>query len=185
MMAVSVTKDYTVVTFPLARLNGRIVSQNVPQNVTQNDSQSDSQKTNLGIARLVGENNSISVKKMAESLNLSEITVRRRLKKLGYIWKGSSKNGCWVAPLNVTQNVTQNDSQDVTQNVLQNTEENPRVQKVEQIVLVDSMKTKEFLAKMFGVTTRTILRDLKKLGYAWEGASKNGHWVKKCGAKKD
>jgi len=166
---------YTVVTFPLARLNGRIVT----QNVTQSDSQNDSQKANLAIARLIGENNSISVKKMAESLNLSEITVRRHLKKLGYIWQGSSKNGCWVASLNVTQNVTQNDSQNVTQNVPQNTEETPRVQKVEQVVLVDSMKTKEYLAKMFGVTTRTILRDLKKLGYVWEGASKNGHWVKK------
>jgi len=170
---------YTVVTFPLARLNGRIVTQNVSQNVTQNDSQNDSQKLDLDIVRLVGENNSISVKKMAESLNLSEITVRRHLKKLGYIWQGSSKNGCWVASLNVTQNVTQNDSQNVTQNVPQNTEETPRVQKVEQVVLVDSMKTKEYLAKMFGVTTRTILRDLKKLGYVWEGASKNGHWVKK------
>ena len=31
---------------------------------------------------------------------------------------------------------------------------------------------------MFGVSTRTILRDLKKLGYAWEGASKNGRWVR-------
>lgn len=166
---------YTVVTFPLARLNGRIVPQNVTQNDSRSDSQNDSQKANLGIARLTGENNSISVKKMAESLNLSEITVRRHLKKLGYIWQGSSKNGCWVASLNVTQNVTQNDSQNVTQN----TEETPRAQKVEQVVLVDSMKTKEFLAKMFGVTTRTILRDLKKLGYVWEGASKNGHWVKR------
>jgi DeoR/GlpR family transcriptional regulator of sugar metabolism len=55
------------------------------------------------------------------------------------------------------------------------------VQKVEQIILVDSMKTKEYLAKMFGVSTRTILRDLKKLGYAWEGASKNGHWVREKG----
>ena len=174
---------YTVVTFPLARLNGRIVPQNVTQNDSRSDSQNDSQKANLGIARLIGENNSISVKKMAESLNLSEITVRRHLKKLGYIWQGSSKNGCWVASLNVTQNVTQNDSQNVTQNVTQNvpqnTEETPRAQKVEQVVLVDSMKTKEYLAKMFGVTTRTILRDLKKLGYVWEGASKNGHWVKR------
>ena len=73
----------------------------------------------------------------------------------------------------------ENDIAIVTQNVTQDIEDLPRVQKVEQIILVDSMKTKEFLAKMFGVSTRTILRDLKKLGYAWEGASKNGHWVKK------
>jgi ATP-dependent DNA helicase RecG len=90
---------------------------------------------------------------------------------------------------NVTQNVTQNVAQNVTQNVIQNVtpnvtqdiEDGPRVQKVEQIILVDSMKTKEYLAKMFGVSTRTILRDLKKLGYAWEGASKNGHWVREKG----
>lgn len=80
---------------------------------------------------------------------------------------------------NVTQNVTPNVTPNVTQNVTQDIEDVPRVQKVEQIILVDSMKTKEFLAKMFGVSTRTILRDLKKLGYAWEGASKNGRWVKK------
>ena len=158
---------YTVVTFPLAKLNGRIVT----KNVTQNDSQNDSQKLDLDIVRLVGENNSISVKKMAECLDVSGITVRRRLKKLGFIWKGSSKSGCWVVP----QNVTQSDSQNVTQNDA----ELSRDQKVEQIVLVDSMRTKEYLAKMFGVATRTILRDLKKLGYVWEGASKNGHWVKK------
>lgn len=70
-------------------------------------------------------------------------------------------------------------TQNVTQNVTQDIEDVPRVQKVEQIILVDSVKTKEFLARMFGVSTRTILRDLKKLGYAWEGASKNGRWVKK------
>lgn len=73
----------------------------------------------------------------------------------------------------------ENDIAIVTQNVTQDIEDVPRVQKVEQIILVDSMKTKEFLAKMLGVSTRTILRDLKKLGYAWEGASKNGRWVKK------
>lgn len=80
---------------------------------------------------------------------------------------------------NVAQNVTQNVAQNVTQNVTQDIDDSPRVQKVEQIILVDSMKKKEFLAKMFGVSTKTILRDLKKLGYAWEGASKNGRWVKK------
>jgi len=101
---------YTVVTFPLAKLNGRIVTQNAPQN----------------------------------------------------------------APQNVPQNVLQN----VLQNVPQNKIEETRTQKVEQVIFVDSMKTREALATMFGVTVKTIMRDLKKLGYAWEGASKKGHWVK-------
>ena len=69
--------------------------------------------------------------------------------------------------------------QNVPQNVPQNQITESRTQKVEQIILVDSMKTREALATMFGVTVKTIMRDLKKLGYAWEGASKNGHWVRK------
>jgi ATP-dependent DNA helicase RecG len=98
-------------------------------------------------------------------------------KTVSFSW--NHENDIAIVAQNVTQNVTQNVIQNVTQNVSQDIEDVPRVQKVEQIILVDSMKTKEFLAKMFGVSTRTILRDLKKLGYAWEGASKNGRWVKK------
>jgi ATP-dependent DNA helicase RecG len=50
---------------------------------------------------------------------------------------------------------------------------------VEQVVVGNSMISKDDLAKRFNVSSKTILRDLKKLGYAWEGASKNGRWVKK------
>ena len=38
-------------------------------------------------------------------------------------------------------------TQNVTQNVTQDIEDIPRVQKVEQIILVDSMKTKEFFGE--------------------------------------
>ena len=33
---------------------------------------------------------------MAKQLEVSRDTVKRDLKKLGYIWKGASKRGCWV-----------------------------------------------------------------------------------------
>ena len=73
--------------------------------------------------------------------------------------------------------VTPNEPQNVTQNVTQN--DIPRAEKVEQVVVENSMMSKDDLAKRFNVSSKTILRDLKKLGYAWEGASKNGRWVKK------
>ncbi|MBR5413682.1 MAG: putative DNA binding domain-containing protein [Fibrobacter sp.] len=162
---------YTVVTFPLARLNGRIVTQNVPQHVTQNVTQNDSDiPRKQKVEHVILVNSMISTDALAAMFRVTKRTILRDLKDLGYAWEGAAKNGHWKA-----RNVTQN----VTRNVTQNDAGLSRDQKVEQIVLVDSMKTKEFLAKMFGVTTRTILRDLKKLGYAWEGASKNGHWVKK------
>ena len=69
--------------------------------------------------------------------------------------------------------VTPNEPQNVTQNDI------PRAEKVEQVVVGNSMISKDDLAKRFNVSSKTILRDLKKLGYAWEGASKNGRWVRK------
>ena len=160
---------YTVVTFPLARLNGRNVTQNVTQNVAQKD---DDVPRRQKVEQVISANSIISTDALATMFGVTKRTILRDLKDLGYVWEGAAKNGHWK-----TRNVTQN----VIQNVTQDIEDGPRVQKVEQIILVDSMKTKEYLAKMFGVSTRTILRDLKKLGYAWEGASKNGHWVREKG----
>ncbi|WP_458451088.1 ATP-binding protein [Fibrobacter sp.] len=170
---------YTVVTFPMNKLNGRIVTPNEPQNVTQNVAQKDDDvPRRQKVEQVVSANSIISTDALATMFGVTKRTILRDLKDLGYVWEGAAKNGHWKTR-NVTQNVTQNVAQNVTQNVTQDIDDSPRVQKVEQIILVDSMKTKEFLAKMFGVSTKTILRDLKKLGYAWEGASKNGHWVKK------
>jgi predicted HTH transcriptional regulator len=160
---------YTVVSFPLARLNGRNVTQNVTQNVAQKD---DDVPRRQKVEQVISANSIISTDALATMFGVTKRTILRDLKDLGYVWEGAAKNGHWK-----TRNVAQN----VTQNVTQDIEDGPRVQKVEQIILVDSMKTKEYLAKMFGVSTRTILRDLKKLGYAWEGASKNGHWVREKG----
>ena len=168
---------YTVVTFPLARLNGRNVTQNVTQNVAQKD---DDVPRRQKVEQVISANSIISTDALATMFGVTKRTILRDLKDLGYVWEGAAKNGHWKTR-NVAQNVTQNVTQNVIQNVTQDIEDGPRVQKVEQIILVDSMKTKEYLAKMFGVSTRTILRDLKKLGYAWEGASKNGHWVREKG----
>ena len=83
---------YTVVTFPMNKLNGRIVTPNEPQNEHQNEPQ----KRALTIESLIVENESISINAIAERLNAARITVRRDLKKLGYAWEGASKNGHWV-----------------------------------------------------------------------------------------
>lgn len=168
---------YTVVTFPMNKLNGRIVTPNEPQNVTQNVAQKDDDvPRRQKVEQVISANSIISTDALATMFGVTKRTILRDLKDLGYVWEGAAKNGHWK-----TRNVTQN----VAQNVTQDIEDVPRVQKVEQIILVDSMKTKEFLAKMFGVSTRTILRDLKKLGYAWEGASKNGRWVREKGCLVD
>ena len=86
---------YTVVTFPMNKLNGRIVTPNEPQNEHQNEPQ----KRALTIESLIVENESISINAIAERLNAARITVRRDLKKLGYAWEGASKNGRWVRKL--------------------------------------------------------------------------------------
>ena len=83
---------YTVVTFPMNKLNGRIVTPNEPQNEHQNEPQ----KRALTIENLIVENESISINAIAERLNAARITVRRDLQKLGYAWEGASKNGRWV-----------------------------------------------------------------------------------------
>lgn len=84
---------------------------------------------------------------------------------------------------NVAQNAPRNDSQSDSQNDTLNDTQNEknisRTEKVLQVVSVNSMISKDALATMFGVTKLTILRDLQKLGFVWEGASKNGRWVKK------
>ena len=91
---------YTVVTFPMNKLNGKIVTQNVPQsepqNEHQNEHQNEPQKRASIIESLIVENESISINTIAERLNATRITVRRDLKKLGYAWEGASKNGHWV-----------------------------------------------------------------------------------------
>ena len=83
---------FTVVTFPLKKLNGKSVSSNIGQNAPQNAPQ---KRTEI-IAKLILENQSIAIAEMAKQLEVSRDTVKRDLKKLGYIWEGASKRGCWV-----------------------------------------------------------------------------------------
>ena len=73
-------------TFPMNKLNGRIVTPNEPQNEPQNEHQNEPQKRALTIESLIVENESISINAIAERLNAARITVRRDLKKLGYAW---------------------------------------------------------------------------------------------------
>ena len=68
-------------------------------NEPQNEHQNEPQKRALTIESLIVENESISINAIAERLNAARITVRRDLKKLGYAWEGTSKNGRWVRKL--------------------------------------------------------------------------------------
>ena len=79
---------YTVVTFPMNKLNGRIVTPNEPQNALQ--------KRLEAVAAMILANGSIAISVIAQNLNVSRDSIKRDLKKLGYAWEGASKNGRWV-----------------------------------------------------------------------------------------
>ena len=79
---------YTVVTFPMNKLNGRIVTPNEPQNALQ--------KRLEAVAAMILANGSIAISVIAQNLNVSRDSIKRDLKKLGYAWEGASKNGHWV-----------------------------------------------------------------------------------------
>ena len=68
-----------------------------PQNELQNEHQNERQNRISLIETVVAENERISINAIAERVNSTRITVRRDLKKLGYVWEGASKNGHWVA----------------------------------------------------------------------------------------
>ena len=87
---------YTVVTFPMNKLNGRIVTPNEPQNEPQNALQSALQKRLKAVAAMILANGSIAISVIAQNLNVSRDSIKRDLKKLGYAWEGASKNGHWV-----------------------------------------------------------------------------------------
>ena len=71
---------------------------------------------------------------------------------MGYIWKGSPKNGYWT------------DNQNGTQNDTQNNNEVSRIEKVKQVVCANSMTTKEALAKMLNVTNASRFLRAEPLG---------------------
>ena len=91
---------YTVVTFPMNKLNGRIVTPNEPQkepqNALQSAPQSALQKRLEAVAAMILANGSIAISVIAQNLNVSRDSIKRDLKKLGYAWEGASKNGHWV-----------------------------------------------------------------------------------------
>ena len=91
---------YTVVTFPMNKLNGKIVTQNDSQDAPQNAPQSAPQnapQNRLGIVtEMILANDSIAISAIAQNLNVSRDSIKRDLKKLGYVWEGASKNGHWV-----------------------------------------------------------------------------------------
>ena len=87
---------YTVVTFPLNKLNGRIVTQNAPQNAPQRAPQNAPQNRLDAIADMILANDSIAISVIAQNLNVSRDSIKRDLKKLGYAWEGASKKGHWV-----------------------------------------------------------------------------------------
>ena len=71
-----------------------------------------------------------------------------------------------------TQNDTQNDTQGMTE----------RQTQILKYVLGNNALSTAELARLLGVSVITIKRELKTLGFHWEGAAKAGHWVKKFGS---
>lgn len=80
-------------------------------------------------------------------------------------------NGMKVKKEDDPQNVTH-----VTQNVTQNVTQSNRLECLKQAVESNLSISKADLAALTGVSKRTIIRDLKILGYKWKGPSKTGHW---------
>ena len=64
---------------------------------------------------------------------------------------------------------TQNDTQGMTE----------RQTLILKYVLGNDALSTAKLARLLGVSVITIKRELKTLGFHWEGAAKAGHWVKK------
>lgn len=91
---------YTIVTFPMNKLNGKSVTPNDSQDAPQNAPQSAPQnapQNRLGIVtEMILANDSIAISAIAQNLNVSRDSIKRDLKKLGYVWEGASKNGHWV-----------------------------------------------------------------------------------------
>lgn len=74
-----------------------------------------------------------------------------------------------------TKNIEpQNALQSAPQSALQK-----RLEAVAAMILANGSIAISVIAQNLNVSRDSIKRDLKKLGYAWEGASKNGRWVKK------
>ena len=76
-----------------------------------------------------------------------------------------------------TQNDTPNDTQNDTQNATQGMTERQTL--ILKYVLGNNALSTAELARLLGVSVITIKRELKTLGFHWEGAAKAGHWVKK------
>lgn len=66
--------------------------------------------------------------------------------------------------------------EDDPQNVTQNVTQSNRLECLKQAVESNLSISKADLAALTGVSKRTIIRDLKILGYKWKGPSKTGHW---------
>lgn len=74
-------------------------------------------------------------------------------------------------------------SKDETKNIEPQNEHQNEPQKraltIESLIAENESISINAIAERLNAARITVRRDLKKLGYAWEGASKNGRWVKK------
>ena len=70
--------------------------------------------------------------------------------------------------------VIPNEPQNALQSALQK-----RLEAVAAMILANGSIAISVIAQNLNVSRDSIKRDLKKLAYAWEGASKNGRWIRK------
>ena len=93
---------------------------------------------------------------------------------VGQIVSESTRRDIAQALAGIEPAVTPNEPQNEHQN-----EPQKRALTIESLIAENESISINAIAERLNAARITVRRDLKKLGYAWEGASKNGRWVKK------
>ena len=55
-----------------------------------------------------------------------------------------------------------------------------RLARIAELIADDNTISTAVIAGMLGISVITVKRDLKILGYSWQGHPKTGHWVKEA-----
>lgn len=93
---------------------------------------------------------------------------------VGQIVSESTRRDIAQALAGIEPAVTPNEPQNEHQ-----IEPQKRALTIESLIAENESISINAIAERLNAARITVRRDLKKLGYAWEGASKNGRWVKK------
>lgn len=83
-----------------------------------------------------------------------------------------------------TQNDTPNGADDTQNDTLKKVDDtqkrDTRLARIAELIADDNTISTAVIAGMLGISVITVKRDLKILGYSWQGHPKTGHWVKEA-----